>query len=113
MGPTIAAALSGLAFFGFGAGLLVSPDMITDFTRYGLARYRVPIAALQLAGSLGLLIGLWFRPLLLLSATGLAAMMVIALLVRRRIGDPVSAAIPAFVLLCLNVYVVVGASRLP
>ncbi len=109
LGTTIAACLSGVAFLGFGTSLLISQHMITDFTRYGLARYRVHISTLQIAGSVGIIIGLWFHPLLVVAAGGLALMMIIALIVRRQIGDPLSAGIPAFVLLCLNLYVLINA----
>lgn len=46
---------------------------------------------------------------LLLSAGGLAAMMVLGVLVRLRIRDPLVAAIPAFACFVLTLYIVVAA----
>lgn len=78
--------------------------MVAEFERYGLGRLRVFTATLQIVGSLGLLAGYYSRPLLLLSAGGFTAMTLLALLVRVRIRDPLVAVIPAFVLMCLNLF---------
>lgn len=102
-------ALSIVAFAGYGAGALLLQDMVEEFERYGLARLRVPIATLQIVGSLGLAAGFFFRPLLLLSAAGFTVMMMAALVVRVRIRDPLTAMAPAFVLLCLTLYLLLTA----
>ncbi|MEO7366425.1 MAG: DoxX family protein [Gemmatimonadaceae bacterium] len=105
----LAQAISILAFGWYGALTLLSGDMVAEFERYGLGRLRVFTATLQVVGSLALLAGYYFRPLLLLSAGGFTAMMLFALLVRVRIRDPVVTMIPAFLLLCLNLFLVVRA----
>ena len=103
----LAQSLSLLAFAWYGATALRSREMVAEFERYGLARLRVFTAVLQIAGSVGLLAGFVYRPLLLVSAGGLAVMMLLAVLVRIRIRDPIHAIVPAFVLFCLNLLVVV------
>ena len=105
----LAQALSILAFGWYGPLTLLSGDMVAEFERYGLGRLRVFTATLQIVGSLGLLAGYYSRSLLLLSAGGFTAMMLLALLVRVRIRDPLVAMIPAFVLMCLNLFLVVRA----
>lgn len=95
------------AFASYGATALLSERMVAEFERYGFARLRVPTAMLQIAGSLGLLAGFFYRPLLLLSAGGFAVMMLFAVLVRIKIRDPVHEIVPAFVLLCLDILLVV------
>jgi hypothetical protein len=105
----LAQALSIVAFGSYGALTVLSGDMAAEFERYGLGRLRVFIATLQIVGSLGLLAGYYSRPLLLLSAGGFTVMMLLALLVRVKIRDPLVAMIPAFVLMCLNLYLVVRA----
>ena len=99
--------LSLVAFAWYGTTALFSRDMVAEFERYGLARWRVLTATLQIAGSMGLLAGYRYHPLLLWSAGGLAAMMLLGVLVRLRIRDPLVAMAPAFVLLCLNLLLVV------
>ena len=103
----LAQALSILAFGGYGVLTLVSRDMVAEFERYGLGRLRVFTAALQIVGSLGLLAGYYSRPLLLLSAGGFTVMMLLAVLVRIKIRDPILAMVPAFLLMCLNLFLLV------
>ena len=106
----VAQGLSIVAFAWYGTSALRSAVMAAEFERYGLARLRVLTATLQIAGSVGLLVGYFFRPLLLLSAGGFAVMMMLAVLLRMRIRDPVFMMIPAFVLMCLNLFLVVYAT---
>jgi len=54
-------------------------------------------------------LGHWFRPILLLSAGGLTVMMFLAVVTRFKIRDPLYAAIPAFVLFLLNLFIVTSA----
>jgi hypothetical protein len=103
----LAQAVSILAFGWYGAVTLLSSDMVAEFERYGLSRLRVFTAALQIVGSLGLLAGYYVRPLLVLSAGGFTVMMLLAVLVRVRIRDPLVTMIPAFVLMCLNLFLFV------
>lgn len=106
----IATALSSVAFLLYGASLFGSRAMVAEFARYQLAPYRTLTGALQMAAGAGLLAGLRFRPLLLLSAGGLAAMMLAAMVVRLRVGDPLVSAIPAALLLCLNLFILLAAA---
>ncbi len=108
---TIAAAVSSLAFLLYGASLFGSRAMVAEFERYHLAPYRALTGALEIAAGAGLLAGLRFRPLLLLSAGGLAGMMLGAIVVRLRVRDPLVSAIPAVLLLCLNLYILLAAAR--
>ena len=105
----IAQAISIAAFAWYGMCCFLSATMVTEFGRYGLPRFRTLTGALQVAGSLGLLAGYYSRPLLLLSAGGLAAMMLLGVLVRLRIRDPLFAAIPAFAFFALNLFIVAAA----
>ncbi len=98
----IAPFLSAVLFGGYGLNCLLSERMVAEFERYGLARFQRLTGALQVAASLGLLLGQRYRPLLLLSAGGLALMMFLAVATRFRIKDPPVAAIPALVLCLLN-----------
>ena len=107
LATTLAQALSILAFVWYGALTLNTNSMVAEFERYGLGRLRVFTAILQIVGGVGLFFGFYNRALLLLSAGGFTAMMLLALLVRVKIRDPLVAMIPAFVLMCLNLFLVV------
>ena len=103
LATTIATGISSLSFAIYGAGCFLSREMAVEFERYRLGSM---IGALQLAASVGLLVGLVFPSLLALSAGGLAVMMLLAGLVRVRIRDPWYAALPALSLLALNLFIV-------
>jgi hypothetical protein len=111
----IAVGLSSASFGGYGVSCLCSRAMVVEFERFRLARYRVLTGTLQVAASVGLLVGLMIgargRALLLVCAGGLAVMMLLALLVRVRINDPVLAAVPAFLFFVLNAYIAVSAMQ--
>lgn len=102
----LAQALSIISFAWYGVSCFFYAPIITDFARYGPARLRVLTGTLQVAGSLGLLLGYRYRPLLMLSAGGLAAMMSVAILLRLKLRDPLRASVPAFFYLCLNLFLV-------
>ena len=105
---TFAQILSIAAFAWYGAQCLLSTTMIDEFNRYGLPRFRLLTGTLQLAGSVGLLVGFAFRPLIVLSSAGLAAMMLGAFIVRLRIRDSLHLAIPSLVFFALNLFILVS-----
>ena len=105
----IAQDLSAALFAGYGFSCFFSRTMIEEFDRYRLPEQRILTGVLQIAGAAGLVVGHFNRPILLLSAGGLAAMMFLAVVTRFRIRDPLFAALPAFSLFLLNLYIVVAA----
>lgn len=103
--PIIALGISTICFGWYGAGCFVSQRLKAEFVRYRLARLRGLIGFLQIGASLGLLLGLQFRPLLLVSSGGLTLMMLLAVATRFRIRDPLYRALPALALCWLNLYI--------
>ena len=65
----------------------------------------VIIFLIVIAAAAGLFIGTFYHPFLLVSSGGLAMMMLVGLLVRIRIHDPVFALLPAFFFFCLNLFI--------
>ena len=106
LATTVALVISSASFAWYGMSCLVSEQMVPEFERYRLGRFRMITGMLQVAASVGLIAGYFYRPLLLVSAGGLATMMFLAVLVRLNIRDPLYMAIPALVLGCLNVFIV-------
>ena len=101
----IAQTISIVLFAWFGLNAVFSESMVAEFKRYRLAQFRMLTGVLQVAGSLGLIVGHLYRPLLLISAGGLTAMMFLGVITRVRIKDPLFAAIPAFALCVLNLFI--------
>ena len=97
---------SGLSFLIYGPLCLFTSHMSREFERYGLAKFRKLVGALETLGALGLLLGLFWKPLLIFSAAGLSLLMLLGLIVRFRCRDPFAEIVPALVLLIINVLIV-------
>ena len=76
-----------------------------EFKRFGLEKLGFLTIILQLIGAAGLLIGLYYKPLLLLSSLGLGTLMLLGLLVRIRLKDSLWISIPALFYMFLNFYI--------
>jgi hypothetical protein len=105
----IAQTISAILFAWFGLNAIFSESMVAEFKRYGLSRFRVLTGMLQVAGSLGIIVGHFHTPILLASAGGLTAMMFIGVMTRVRVKDPLPAALPAFALCVLNLFIFAAA----
>lgn len=101
----LAQSISAILFASYGLYALLSKRMEAEFKRYGLAHFRTLTGVLQLAGSIGLMVGHFYRPLLLISAGGFTVMMFLAVITRFKIKDPLYAALPAFALGVLNCFI--------
>jgi len=106
---TLAQILSIVSFAGYGTTCLLPGKMVSEFERFGLARFRTMTGALQLAGSIGLVAGFFSNALLIFSAGGLAILMLLGVIVRLRLRDPLVAILPAAFYFCLNLFLVVSA----
>lgn len=107
----IARVSSALAFLAYGIACVATSRMDAEFERYGLARHRRLIGALECLGAAGLLVGQFSRPVLVASAAGLALTMLAAIATRIRIRDSLAKALPAILLLATNGFVLWGAMR--
>lgn len=100
---------SALSFLAYGVTCIGSAHMKREFQRYGLARQRVWVGSLQLLAALGQLVGLSLPWIGLSASIGLAAMMLVGVLVRLRIKDRLVMIFPAFFYMILNAYLSVSA----
>jgi hypothetical protein len=102
--------LSGLSFIYFGIGCFLSEFIVSEFTRYGLAKFRVLTGVLQLLGAAGLLIGLYLNPrILLFAAIGLCVLMICGFAVRINISDSFFKSLPSISFAALNLFIAVKA----
>jgi hypothetical protein len=96
---------SSLSFLAYGISYFTSPKMKSEFIRFGLAKLGMLTAILEIFGALGLLIGLMFNNILLISSGGLAILMFLGVAVRIKIKDGLYVSIPALFFLFLNLYI--------
>jgi len=96
---------SSLSFLGYGTAYFLSPKMKSEFVRFGLSDFGTLTAILEIVGALGLLIGLMFNDILLVSSGGLALLMFLGVIVRLKVKDGLWASSPAIFFLGLNAYI--------
>ncbi len=92
-----------LAFAVYGCMAIFSNHMVDEFERYGLAKFRVLVGILEVLAALGQLVGLFFAPLLVTTASaGLSLLMLLGVVTRIRISDPIALILPALILMLIN-----------
>jgi hypothetical protein len=79
--------------------------MKSEFKRFKLEKLGLLTIILEIVGALGLFIGLWYQPLLLLSSGGLALLMFLGVLVRIKLKDSLWITLPALFYMVLNGYI--------
>lgn len=97
--------ISSLSFIGYGIAYFNSTKMKSEFKRFGLAKAGAFTAVLELLGALGLLIGLKFQLILLVSAGGLAILMFLGVAIRIKVRDNLWVTMPALFFMVLNAYI--------
>lgn len=108
----IAIYLSSLSFFIYFISYFISPFMKSEFKRLDLERIGLLTITLELLGSIGLIVGLLYQPILILSSGGLALMMFIAILFRLKLKDTLWVSLPALFYMILNTYILIETIKL-
>lgn len=103
--PEVLILISSLSFLGYGIAYFTSPKMKSEFIRFGLSKYGTLTAILEIVGALGLLVGLKYNAILLISSGGLALLMFLGVVVRLKIKDGLLASSPAMFYFGLNLYI--------
>jgi uncharacterized membrane protein len=99
---------SSLAFIYFGINCFYSKFIIDEFERYKLPNYRKLTGFLQLLGAMGLLVGLYLFPIvLLLASIGLCLLMFAGFIVRIKIKDNFIKSSPSFTFAILNLFIAI------
>lgn len=102
---TVLILLSSLCFLGYGIEYFMSPKMKNEFKRFGLEKVGTLTAVLEILGALGLLVGMKFQLILLISAGGLSLLMFCGVIVRIKCKDSVWVSLPALFFMGLNAYI--------
>ena len=97
--------ISSLSFFGYAVSYFITPHMKEEFKRFGLEKLGLLTIVLEFIGAAGLIVGLKFNSLLVISSLGLALLMLIGLIVRIRLKDNIWISLPALFYMGLNTYI--------
>lgn len=79
--------------------------MKDEFKRFGLQKMGLAIIILEIVGATGLLVGIKFNVILLISSSGLALLMLAGVIVRIMAKDSVWITLPAFLYMALNAFI--------
>jgi uncharacterized membrane protein len=104
--------LSAISFLLYGVAYFSSPYMRSEFVRYGLAKFGILTAVLEILGAIGLLVGLLNNFILLISSGGLALLMFAGFLARLRVKDSFWVSLPSVLYMVLNAYIFVNVIRI-
>ena len=102
---TICILLSSLSFIFYAISYFVGTNMKNEFKRFNLEKLGLLVIILEILGALGLLVGMWYKPLLIFSAAGLALLMLLGVIVRFNLKDSLWITIPALFYMCLNAFI--------
>ncbi|MAS52273.1 MAG: hypothetical protein CMD20_03610 [Flavobacteriales bacterium] len=105
----ICSLFSSLSFFGYVIAYFVGPQMKLEFKRFNLQKIGGYIVVLEFLGALGLIVGLKFNLILIVSSLGLALLMLAGVVVRVRLKDGLLVSFPAFFFMVLNAFIFVAA----
>lgn len=79
--------------------------MKNEFKRFGVQKLGPLTIILEFMGAAGLLVGLVYKPILLVSSLGLALLMFLGFLIRMKIKDGILVSSPALFYMFLNLYI--------
>lgn len=79
--------------------------MKKEFKRFGLEKMGLFTIILEILGALGLLIGVLYHPILIISSLGLSLLMFAGVLVRIKVKDNMWISLPAFLYMLVNAYI--------
>jgi|TARA_Y100000385_G_scaffold246387_1_gene265702 hypothetical protein len=79
--------------------------MKKEFKRFGLEKMGLFTIILEILGALGLLIGVLYHPILIISSLGLSLLMFAGVLVRIKVKDNIWISLPAFLYMLVNAYI--------
>ena len=94
--------ISSVSFLIYGISYFTTTNMKIEFKRFGLEKFGALTAILEILGALGLLLGIRFHPILLISSGGLAILMFLGVIVRIKMKDSLLISTPATIYMLLN-----------
>jgi hypothetical protein len=96
---------SSLSFMAYSISYFVSPHMESEFERFNLKHLGLFIIILEILGAFGLLLGLFFKPILIIASCGLSVLMLLGFITRIKVKDGFLVSFPAIFYMILNGYI--------
>lgn len=99
---TICILISSLSFYVYVITYFLSPQMKNEFKRFNLEKIGLLTIILEFFGATGLVLGLKYDILLMVSSLGLSLLMLCGLMVRIKLKDSIWISLPAGFYMVLN-----------
>ena len=97
--------LSGIAFICYALSFYLFPQMRLEFEKLEIDQYSRLITFFELLGGIGMIIGIFYNPILIISSLGLTIMMILALFMRIYYMNHFKFMIQALILTIINGYI--------
>lgn len=94
--------ISSFSFLAYAVSYFINPHMKLEFKRFQLEKLGFLTIVLEILGASGLLAGLFFKPILLISSGGLAILMLLGFMLRLKLKDSIWVSLPALFYMGLN-----------
>lgn len=101
---TFCVLVSSISFYVYVISYFTLPHMKNEFERFKLAKIGLLTVVLEFLGATGLIVGLMYNPLMIVSSLGLALLMFFGLIVRIKLKDSLWISLPAIFYMSLNGY---------
>ncbi|MDZ7613805.1 MAG: hypothetical protein U5K51_08965 [Flavobacteriaceae bacterium] len=85
--------------------------MKSEFERFNLKKLGIFVIISELLGAFGLFVGLFLKPILLISSGGLTILMLLGVITRIKVKDGFLVSFPAIFYMILNGYIFYLASK--
>ena len=76
--------------------------MKREFERFNLKKFGLLVILFEILGAIGLLVGMYFKLILLISSGGLALLMFLGVVTRLKVKDSLRVTLPALFFMFLN-----------
>lgn len=94
--------ISSLSFLGYSISYFTSSHMKREFERFNLKKFGPLVILFEVLGSIGLLVGIYYSPILLVSSGGLTTLMFLGVATRFKVKDSLRVTLPALFFMILN-----------
>lgn len=105
MDQTFVIIFTAVSFIIYGNSSFISRRMKSEFSRWGFSNHRKTVGSLQILGGIGLLLGIKFNVLLIVTSICFIMMMSVAIFIRIKIKDNITDILPAITYLFLSIMI--------
>ena len=97
--------VSSLSFLAYTFAFLFTPDLRSEFKALKVERFSNLVVVLEFLGAIGLLVGHFYKPILILSSLGLSTLMFLGVLLRINHKHHFKFTLQALFFMILNAYI--------